>query len=96
MGREVDERVEQHRIRQGARLQLGGVEPPRQALGRSLLLATAAGQLGLAASLLIDNGLDKVPDAFALMAMCPGQHRHDILVETSRRRVLRSHTPRLV
>ena len=95
MGRELDERLEQHRIRQMVRCQLCVVEPPRQALGRSLLIAKAAGQLGLAAGLLVANGLDKVSDAFALMAMCPGQHMHDIIVETSSRRVLRSHTPRL-
>jgi hypothetical protein len=29
------------------------------------------------------------------MAMCPGQHLHDIIVEASGRSVLRSHNPRV-
>jgi hypothetical protein len=95
MGRELDERLEQYRIRQMARLQLCVVEQPRQALGRRLLIAKAAGQLGLTAGLLVNNGLDKVPDGFALMAMGPGQHIHNIIIETSGRRVWRSHTSRL-
>ena len=41
------------------------------------------------------NGLDKVPDGFALMTMGPGQHLHYIIIETSSRRVLSFHIPRL-
>jgi hypothetical protein len=95
MGRELDERLEQHRIRHMARLQPCVMEQPRQALGRRLLMTKAAGQLGLTAGLLVNDGPHKVPDGVALMAMCPGQHLHDIIVETSGRSVLRSHNPRV-
>jgi hypothetical protein len=39
----------------------------------------------LTAGLLVNKGLHKVPNGFALMAMCPGQHILDIMVETSSR-----------
>ena len=95
MHREMDEGLQEDSVSQVPGLQPFVVEQPRQALGRRLLIPKAAGQLDLTASLLVNKGLHKVSDGFALMAMCPGQHRHDIIVETSSRRVWRSHTPRL-
>jgi hypothetical protein len=71
------------------------VQQARQLLRRGFLMAKAARQLGLAAGLLVKNGLHKVPNSFALMAMCPGQHILAIMVQTSSRRVLRFHIPRL-
>jgi len=71
------------------------MKQPRQALGRRLLIPKATGQLGLTAGLLVKDRPHKISDGFALMAMCPRQHAHDIIIETSSRRVLRSHTPRL-
>ena len=95
MGRELDERLQQDGVRQVPGLQSFIVEQPRLAPGRGLRIAKAAGQLGLTARLLVNHGLHKVPDAFALMAMCPGQHILDIMVQTSSRRVLSFHIPRL-
>jgi hypothetical protein len=95
MRRQLDEGWQEHGIRQMARLQPCIVQEPRQPLRRGFLIAKGAGQLGLTAGLLVNNGPDKIPDAFALMAMCPGQHRRDIIVEASSRRVLSSHIPRL-
>jgi hypothetical protein len=37
----------------------------------------------------------RIPVIPASQAMCPGQHIHDIIVETSSRRVLSFHIPRL-
>ena len=71
------------------------VEQARQPLRRSFLIAKVTSQLGLTAGLLSNNRLHKVPDGFALMAMCSGQYIHDIIVETSSRRVLSFHIPRL-
>jgi hypothetical protein len=45
MGRKRDKRLESPRIGQMSRLQPCVVEPPRPALGRGLLIATAACQL---------------------------------------------------
>ena len=56
-------------------------------------MPTAACQLGLTASLLVNNGRDNVPDRLTLMALCPRQHGHDILVETSSRRPWRCRVP---
>jgi hypothetical protein len=72
MGRELDKRLQEDSVSQVPGLQPCVVEQPRQALGRRLLIPKAAGQLGLTAGLLVHNGLHKVPDALALMAMCPG------------------------
>jgi len=83
MGRELDEGLQEDSVSQVPWLQPFVVEQPRQALGRRLLMAKAAGQLSLAAGLLVNDRVYKVPDGFALMAMCPGQHIHDIIVETS-------------
>jgi hypothetical protein len=87
MSRELDKRLQEDGSRQVPGLQPFVVEQPRQALGRCLLIPKAAGQLGLTAGLLVNNGLHKIPDGFALMAMCPGQHIHNIIIETSSRRV---------
>jgi hypothetical protein len=95
MGRELDEGLQEDGVSQVPGLQSFVMEQPRQALGCRLLIAKAAGQLGLTAGLLVNKGLDKVPDGFALMAMGPEQHIHNISIETSRRRVWRSHTSRL-
>jgi hypothetical protein len=94
MGRELDEGLQEDGVSQVPWLQPCVVEQPRQALGRRLLIPKAAGQLGLTAGLLSNNGLDKAPDGFALMPMCPGQHLHNIIIETSSRRVLSFHIPR--
>jgi len=87
MGRELDKRLQEDGISQVPWLQPFVVEQPRQALRRRLLIPKAASQLGLTAGLLVKNGLHKVPDGFALMAMGPGQHLHNIIIETSSRRV---------
>lgn len=71
-GRELDEGLQEGSVRQVPELQPCIMEPPRQALGRRLLIPKATGQLGSTASLLVKNGLHKVPDAFALRTMCPG------------------------
>ena len=73
MSRELDEGLQEHRIRQVAWLQPFVVEQPRQAFGRRFLIAKAAGQLGLAAGLLVNDRVYKVPNGFALMAMSPGR-----------------------
>src|SRR6266851_9018604 len=52
-------------------------------------------QLGLTGRLLLNECRDEVTDRFALMTMCPRQHKRDIIAQTSRLRVLRCHTPRL-
>jgi hypothetical protein len=83
--RELDEGLQEDGVSQVPGFQALVMEQPRQAFGRRLLIAKAAGQLGLTASLLVNDGRYKVPDGFALMALCPGQHRHDIIVETSSR-----------
>jgi hypothetical protein len=95
MGRELDEGLQEHRIGQVPWLQALIVQQARQPLRRGFLIAKAASQLGLTAGLLVNKGLHKVPNGFALMAMCPGQHILDIMVETSSRRVLSFHLPRL-
>ena len=82
MGRELDESLQEHRISQVPRLQALIVQQARQPLRRGFLIAKAARQLSLTAGLLVDNGRHKVPNGFALMAMCPGQHILDIMVET--------------
>ena len=79
MGWELDKGFQEHRIGQVPRLQALVVQQARQPLRGGFLLAKATGQLGLTAGLLVNNGLDKVPDGFALMAMCPGQHIHNII-----------------
>jgi hypothetical protein len=93
--RELNEGWQEHGIGQVPRLQALGVQQARQPLRRAFLIAKAASPWGLTAGLLIHDGLHKVPEGFALMAMCPWQHIRDIMVETSRRRVLSFHTPRL-
>src|SRR5262249_55226044 len=95
VGRELDEGLQEDGGSQGPGLQPFVVEQPRPALGRRLLMPKAAGPWGLTAGLLGNNSRYKVPDALALMAMCPGQHIHNIMIEPSRRRVWRSHTSRL-
>jgi hypothetical protein len=95
MGRELEEGMQEPRIGQMPWLQALIVQQARQPLRRGFLIAKAARQLGLAAGLLVDNGLHKVPNGFALMAMCPGQHILDIMVQTSSRRVLSFPIPRL-
>jgi hypothetical protein len=91
----IRQRVEQHRIGQVPRLQTRVMHQARQPLRGGFLMAKAAGQLGLTAGLLGDDCPHEIPDAFALMAMCPGQPLSDRIVETNRRRVLSSHIPRL-
>jgi hypothetical protein len=86
MSRELDQRLQEDGIRPVPGLEPFVVEQPRQALGRRLLIPKAAGQLGLTAGLLVNNGLHNIPDGFALMAMGPGQHIHNIIIETSSRR----------
>ena len=95
MGWKLDEGLQEDGVSQVPWLQPCVVEQPRQALGRRLLIAKAAGQLSLAAGLLVNDRVHKVPDGFALMAMGPGQHLHNIIIETSSRRVWSFHIPRL-
>src|SRR5262249_32781381 len=52
-------------------------------------------QLGLTSGLLLNNRRDEVADRFALLPVCPGQEKRDIIAQTSRERVLRCHTQRL-
>ena len=95
MSREVAKRWQEDGSRQVPGLQPFGVEPSRHALGHRLLSPKAAGQWGVTAGLLVHNGVHKIPDGVALLAMGPGQHLHKILSETSRRRVSRAQTSRL-
>jgi hypothetical protein len=95
LGRELDEGLQEHGIGQVPRLQTLVVQQTRQPLRRGVLLAKAARPLGLTAGLLGNNGLPKVPNGFALMAMCPGQPIRDIMVQTRSRSVLSFHIPRL-
>ncbi len=92
---ELREGLQENGIGEVPRLQALVMAQARQPFDSGFLLAKAAGQLRLAAGLLINNGPHEIPDGFALMAMGPGQHMHDIIIETSGRRVLRSRTPRL-
>ena len=87
MRRELDKCLQEDGLRQVPGLQPFVVEQPRPALGRRLLLPKAAGQLGLTAGLLVKNGWHKIPDGLALMAMGPGQHIPNIIIETRSRRV---------
>ena len=95
VGRELDERVPPDGVRPVPGRQACMGEQPRHALGRGLLRAQAAGQLGLTARWLVQEGVHQVPAALALMALCPGQHSHARIVETGGRSVVRSPPPRL-
>src|SRR5713101_9886701 len=67
----------------------------REAFDRRLLIAQAAGQLGLVAGLFLNDRVHKDRNPFELLPMCPGQHGRDLLLEASSPRVLVWHTPRL-
>jgi hypothetical protein len=95
MSRELDEGLQADSVSQRPWLQPFVMKQPRQALSRRRL-PKAAGQLGLTAGLLINNGRHKGPEAFALMTVCPGQQSYNIIIETSSRSVWRSPTSRLV
>jgi hypothetical protein len=71
------------------------MEQARQAFAGGFLVAKAPGQLRLAATLPFDDGSDKVPNSFQLVAVCPRQHKRDILAQTSSGEVLMFHNPRL-
>ena len=95
LGREVDAGLQEHRLGHVPWLQALIVQQARQPLRRGFLIAKAARPLGLTAGLPVAYGRHKVPHGLALMAMCPGQPRRDIMVQTSSRRVLSFHIPRL-
>src|SRR3954451_7599249 len=60
------------------------------------LIAKIPCQLGLTSRLVLDDGSDIVPNGFELMAMCPRQHKRDILAQTSSSgELLIFHNPRL-
>lgn len=92
MDRARDAGWQERGIGQVPGLQAGVV---RQPLRRGFLMTNAAGPWGLTASRRGKNRLPKVADGLALMAVCPKQQSHDLSIETSSRRVLRCHIPRL-
>jgi hypothetical protein len=88
MSGQLAQGLEEHGIGQVVWFQALVVEQARQTFRCRFLVAKSARQLGLTAALLVNNRRDKVAKGFALMPVCSGQHRHDIVVETSSPRVL--------
>ena len=84
-----------HRVGQAVGGQPGVMQQARQAFEGCLLIAQAAGQLGLIPRLFLNDRAHKGGDPFELVAMCPGEHVRDILLKASSPRVLGCHKPRL-
>src|SRR5262249_39821415 len=93
--RQLPQRLDQH----GGGQAMGGqprvVQQAREAFERGLLIAQAAGQLGLVPGLFLNDRVHKGSNPFELVAMCPGEHVRDILSKASSPRVLGCHKPRL-
>ena len=87
--------LRQHGVGQAVRSQPRVMQQTRQAFERRLLIAQAAGQLGLGAGLFLNNRAHKGRNPFELMPMCPGEHLRYILLKASSPRVLVCHNPRL-
>ena len=74
------DRLQQHGIRSQPGIESLIMEQPGYPFDSSFLLAKITCSLGLTGRLWLDDRRNIVTNGFALMAMCPGQHKRDIIV----------------
>src|SRR5262249_9398473 len=89
------QRLGQHGIGQPLGRQPLIMQQAREAFDGGFLIAQAAGQRGLIPGLFLNDRVHESGDPFELVAMCPGEHIRDILLEARSPRVLGWHNPRL-